>query len=129
MRFYQKIIISTGFFLFLGITDGTASAIFRKKKPKSTATPSVYKQLTGRDSVQMLGVMNALQKGDTFYLEFPTKYLGREFLITNKLQKVPLELNEAGVNKGINYENQSVKFEWDKAQNRILIRQQRLTPE
>ena len=36
-------------------------------------------------------------------------------LVVNKLQRVPSELNEAGVNRGTNYENQMVRFELDKA--------------
>lgn len=62
-------------------------------------------------------------------MEFPARLLGREFLVTNRLQKVPLELNEAGVNKGINYENQVVTFEWQREGKKLCIRQQRLTPE
>ena len=42
---------------------------------------------------------------------------------------MPLELNEAGVNKGINYENQVVTFEWQREGKKLCIRQQRLTPE
>lgn len=103
----------------------------KKQKKEQTATPPVsdYKKLTGRDSVSMDGVMNVIQKGDTFYLEIPTKHIGRQFLVTNRLQAVPAELNEAGVNKGINYENQTIRFEWDKAAKRIMVRQQRATPE
>ena len=38
-------------------------------------------------------------------------------------------MNEAGVNKGINYENQVVTFEWQREGKKLCIRQQRLTPE
>ena len=33
------------------------------------------------------------------------------------------------MNKGSNYENQTVRFEWDKRQKRLIVRQQRITPE
>ena len=49
-------------------------------------------------------------------------------LVVNKLQRVPSELNEAGVNRGTNYENQMVRFEQDKATNKLLIRQSRPLP-
>ncbi len=62
-------------------------------------------------------------------IEMPDSLLGRIFLVTNRLQKVPKELNEAGVNKGINYQNQSVRFEWDRKHDKLYIRQQRTTPE
>ena len=77
----------------------------------------------------MHGVFNVIKKGDTIYYEIPTKLMGREFLVVNRLQRVPSELNESGVNKGINYENQTVRFEWDKRQKRLIVRQQRITPE
>lgn len=48
-------------------------------------------------------------------LKIPTSLLGRDLLVVNKLQRVPAELNDAGVNRGVNYENQMVCMEWDKA--------------
>lgn len=102
---------------------------FFKKKKKTEKPISAYKRLTGRDSVEMHGVFNVIKKGDTIYYEIPTKLMGREFLVVNRLQRVPSELNESGVNKGINYENQTVRFEWDKRQKRLIVRQQRITPE
>lgn len=102
---------------------------FSKKKNKTEKPISTYKRLTGRDSVEMHGVFNVIKKGDTIYYEIPTKLMGREFLVVNRLQRVPSELNESGVNKGINYENQTVRFEWDKRQKKLIVRQQRITPE
>ena len=102
---------------------------FSKKKKKTEKPISAYKRLTGRDSVEMHGVFNVIKKGDTIYYEIPTKLMGREFLVVNRLQRVPSELNESGVNKGINYENQTVRFEWNKRQKRLIVRQQRITPE
>lgn len=113
----------------IGTANLYANSIFKKKKTKPQPTVSAYHRLTGRDSVTMSGLMNVIAKGDTFYLEMPVKQLGRQFLVSNKLQRVPQELNEAGVNRGINYENQVIRFEWDKPAKRIIIRQQRLTPE
>ncbi len=92
-------------------------------------TVSKYKEFTGRDSVEMKGVANIIRKKDKWYMEFPTTLLGREFLIANRLQKVPKELNEAGVNKGIVYENQVIAFEWMAKEKKLNIRQRHLTPE
>lgn len=106
-----------------------ASLFKKKKKVEKTETVSAYKRLTGRDSVAWNGVMNVVTKGDTMYFEIPTRLLGRSFLVTNRLLKVPEELNESGVNKGINYENQVVSFHWNKKRKIVEIRQQRNTPE
>ena len=123
-------LLAYGLYDYAGTTEANIFGFFHSKKKKAGPPPaSPYKRLTGRDSVAMGGVMNVIQKGDTFYLELPVKYLGRPFLVSNKLQRVPKELNEAGVNKGINYENQLIRFEWDKTGKRLMIRQQRTTPE
>lgn len=129
---YLFFILSLGILFPVGVTESNAAAkfwIFGKKKKQTEKPVSAYKRLTGRDSVEMKGVFNVIKKGDTIYYEIPTKLVGREFLVVNRLQKVPSELNESGVNKGINYENQTVRFEWDKKQKRLIIRQQRNTPE
>ena len=122
--------LTGGIYAFADTNEANIFGLSRSKKKKAGPPPvSPYKRLTGRDSVAMRGVMNVIQKGDTFYLELPTKYLERPFLVSNKLQRVPQELNEAGVNKGINYENQLIRFEWDKPAKRLMVRQQRTTPE
>ena len=95
-----------------------------KKQKTETAPPSSrYKVLTGRDSVQMKGVMNVVEKGDTIFLELPVNLMGKPFLVSNKLQKVPSELNESAANKGVNYENQMVRFEWDKKAEQARLQQ------
>ena len=101
-----------------------------KKKEKKVQEPekSAYAQFTGRDSLSFSGVMNVVNKKDSTYFELPTELLGRTFLVVNRLQSVPKELNESGVNKGINYENQLIRFEWDKQRKTVTIRQQRVTP-
>ena len=114
--------------------NASASTMLRGKKSKKNKTeiappPSRYKTLTGRDSVQMKGIMNVVEKGDTVFLELPVRLLGKPFLVSNKLQQVPSELNESAANKGVNYENQMVRFEWDKKAKLIKMRQQRVTPE
>ena len=105
---------------------------FRKKK-KSEPNDSVkskneYKKLTGDGSTIRRGMFNVYQKKNDYYFEVPTNLLGRDMLVVNKLQRVPSELNEAGVNRGTNYENQMVRFELDKATNKLLIRQSRPLP-
>ena len=103
--------------------------LFKKKKKTVEQPVSDYKKLVGSDSVDVKGVMNVVKKDQDFYLEMPVKLMGRVFLVSNKLQRVPNELNEAGVNRGINYENQCVRFEWDKKKKTVFVRQQRVTPE
>lgn len=105
----------------------------KKKKAKEAAAagkaPSRYHTLTGRDSVRAVGSVDVVQRGDTFFLELPLARMGREWLVSNKLQRVPKELNEAGANRGVNYESQSVTFSLSADRRAVVMRQQRLTPE
>lgn len=127
----QRLILAVLFLLSLALSANATPSLWKKKKAKKEIqeTPSDYKKLTGRDSVQMQGVMNIIEKGDSILLELPVKLIGRAFLVHNKLQQVPAELNDANATKGVNYENQMVRFEWDKVHKNIIIRQQRVTPD
>lgn len=106
---------------------------FLKKKKKSNPQDSIkvkneYEKLTGSDSVVRRGMFNVYQKKNDYYFEIPSTLLERDMLVVNKLQRVPAELNEAGVNRGTNYENQMIRFELDKSANKLLIRQSRPLP-
>lgn len=125
----MNILYSRIFIALAAMTMVSAPASARKKSKKQPEPQkSAYCTFTGRDSVKMSGVMNVIEKGDSVFLELPTSLLGREFLVVNRLQQVPKELNESGVNRGINYENQTIRFEWNKRKKAIEIRQQRVTP-
>lgn len=90
---------------------------------------STYFKITGKERFDCKTVVDVIAKGDTFYVEMPVALFGREFLVTNRLQKVQQELNDAGVNKGIVYQNQTLTFEADTLFKQVTIRQQRTTPE
>ena len=109
--------------------DAAAFAKKKKKQKDLPPPPTRYENLTGRKSLECEGVMNVIEKGDTLYLELPVRLMERAFLVSNKLQQVPQELNESAANKGVNYENQMVRFEWDKKGKVVRMRQQRVTPQ
>ena len=78
----------------------------RKKKPEQEEkTKSDYEKLVEGSKITK-GMFAVHQKKNDYYFEIPTSLLGRDLLIVNKLQRVPAELNDAGVNRGVNYENQ-----------------------
>ena len=79
-------------------------------KKEVSKNDSIYTRITGKESFECSSVVDVICKGDTFYIEMPVDLMGREFLVTNRLQKVQQELNDAGVNKGIVYQNQSLTF-------------------
>ena len=122
-------------FLRAGQTDFASpetTGWFRKKKKNDTKdsipSKSAYEKLTGDGAVVRKGMFNVYQKKKDYYFEVPANLLGRVLMFFNNLQRVPSELNEAGVNRGTNYENQMVRFELDKAANKLLVRQSRPLP-
>ena len=117
--------------LLASVVTADAAAFAKKKKKQKNLPPppTRYENLTGRKSLECKGVMNVIEKGDTLYLELPVRLMERAFLVSNKLQQVPQELNESAANKGVNYENQMVRFEWDKKGKMVRMRQQRVTPQ
>lgn len=105
---------------------------FKKKKKKeisdSIKSQKVYDKLANKENLLYQGMFNVYRKSNDFYFEIPLSLLGRDMLVVNKLTRVPAELNEAGVNRGTNYENQMIRFEWDKKTDKLLVRQGRPLP-
>lgn len=104
-----------------------------KKKKRSHLKDSVkpqneYEKIVGSGSTARCGMFNVYQKKSDYYFEIPVRLLGRDMLVVNKLQRVPSELNEAGVNRGTNYENQMIRMELDKTSGKLLVRQSRPLP-
>lgn len=120
------------------LTSGAATASAKgglfKKKNKATVTDTTavkneYQKLTGEGVKTSEGVFKVHQKKNDFYFEIPATLMGRDFLIVNKLQKVQQHLNEAGVNKAVNYEHSLIRFELDKEGQRLLVRNVLPVPE
>ncbi|NCC09458.1 MAG: DUF5117 domain-containing protein [Bacteroidia bacterium] len=117
---------------YAGTTTPNDFGWFRKKK-KTEVTDSIkskngYDKLTAKSNLRYRGLFNVYQQKNDFYFEVPTTLLGRDMLVVNKLTRVPRELNEAGVNRGTNYENQMIRFELDKKANKLMARQSRPLP-
>ena len=105
----------------------SAKGLFKRRKQKqeadTTEVKSNYEKLLGEAAKTSTGVFKVHQKKQDFYFEIPDSLLGRDFLVVNKLQKVQSHLNEAGVNKAVNYENNLIRFEIDTLSNKLLVRQ------
>ena len=107
---------------------------FKKKKKKAAETKEEsekskkqYDDLVEKGKKQD-GMFKVFQKDKDYFFEIPVNLLGRDMLVVNKLQRVPEELNEAGVNRGVNYENQMIRFELNKESKQLQIRQSRPLP-
>ena len=56
---------------------------------------------------------------DKIYFEIPNEVLGKDLLIVNKISSVPAQINNAGINKGMNYENKLIRFYKDEKNNKV----------
>jgi len=56
---------------------------------------------------------------DKIYFEIPNQVLGKDLLIVNKISSVPAQINNAGINKGMNYENKLIRFYKDEKNNKV----------
>nr|TAJ13920.1 DUF5117 domain-containing protein [Marinilabiliaceae bacterium JC017] len=94
---------------------------FKKKAAvDTTTTASKYAKLI-QDAVVDSGVINVLKSEKDYYFEINKELFDRDFLIVNKLSQVPFELNDAGVNKGMNFENLLIQFSYNKDLNKVFV--------
>lgn len=75
------------------------------------------------------GMMNVYEYNNDYYFEIPVSLMERDMLVVNKLTYVPSELNEAGVNRGTNYQTLMVRFSTDPELAHVKLRQQRPLPD
>ena len=129
MKFRAKLLFSIFTFLILAPNSMDAAFWNKKKKNKEeTKTKTDYEKLT-EDKLKSSGMFNIYFSEDEYSFEIPDSLLKRDILILNRLTKVPKELNEAGVNRGVNYEQDMVSFEKDRTQKNLNLRQKRVRPE
>ncbi|MTG97028.1 MULTISPECIES: zinc-dependent metalloprotease [Myroides] len=101
-------------------TPKTEKAV-SKEKDSTDTKKNKYADLI-KDGVYKKGMFNAIQVKTDMYFEIPDSLLNRQFLIVNKLSQVPLEVNDAGANKGMNYENKLITFHKDTLANKIWVK-------
>lgn len=105
--------------LFLLLT-GCASShfLYSKRKAGEKAEASVQKTNSKDDFTRLVqdstrlgeGLFGIYKSEGKYFFLIPDSLLGRDFLVTNRIQEVPPELNDAGINRGMNYENTLIRF-------------------
>lgn len=113
-------------FFMLCFLVGTSVLGQNKKETKtskdSTQTKKeIYETLLKKSSVKK-GLFTIIQKGGDYYFEIADSLLNREYMIVNKISQVPMQLNEAGLNKGMNSENKIITFEKDTIAKKIWVK-------
>ncbi|SHI53302.1 protein of unknown function [Arenibacter nanhaiticus] len=111
-----------GFLLLVGINAIHAQKQQEKDKDSTETTGLKEYQTLIKDGSVETGIFNIIKAKKDYYFEIPDTLLGREFLIVNKISKVPLQLNEAGLNKGMEFENKVITFSKDSLLNKVWVR-------
>lgn len=113
--------------LFIPVT-----VLSQKKKKKETETEVVkdstdskkgkkYSDLIKKGTLKK-GLFNIIQVKTDVYFEIQDSLFKREFLVVNKLSQVPFQINEAGLNKGMNYENKIISFYKDTIAKKVWVK-------
>lgn len=101
----------------------------KKKETTEEVSKTDFEKIASESNLVSRGMFNVYAQDGKYYFEIPVSLLQRDMLVVNKLQRVPFELNDAGVNHGTNYETQMIRFEWNKEEKKIRVRQSRPLPE
>ena len=101
----------------------------KKKETTEEVSKTDFEKIASESNMVSRGMFNVYAQDGKYYFEIPVSLLQRDMLVVNKLQRVPFELNDAGVNRGTNYETQMIRFEWNKEEKKIRVRQSRPLPE
>lgn len=119
--------------LYLGLAMSSAVVYGQKKVEKKVEKDKTEKKDSTVTKVKKIdelikkgtykkGLFNTIQVKTDIYFEIPDSLFGRQFLVVNKLSQVPMQVNEAGLNKGMNYENKVISFYHDKVAKKVWVK-------
>ncbi|MDM1523252.1 zinc-dependent metalloprotease [Empedobacter sp. 225-1] len=119
--------------LYLSLAMSSAVVYGQKKEYTKTDKEKIEKKDSTITKVKKIdelikkgtykkGLFNTIQVKTDIYFEIPDSLFGRQFLVVNKLSQVPMEVNEAGLNKGMNYENKVISFYHDKVAKKVWVK-------
>ncbi|RXQ88056.1 DUF5117 domain-containing protein [Ancylomarina salipaludis] len=112
----------TGVFKFFKKKNKKADKEDAKVTDEKKSTLKKYDDVITSDAVSQKGVIDIHRVKKDYFFELDKSLLGRDFLLVNKISKVPTEINELGFNKGINYQNLLIKFELDTILKKVWVK-------
>ncbi|WP_227006025.1 zinc-dependent metalloprotease [Marinifilum sp. N1E240] len=92
------------------------------KSKESKSDLKAFSEVITSDAQTKNGVIDIHRVKKDYYFEIADSLLGRDFLLVNKISKVPSQVNELGLNKGINYQNLLIRFEADTLNEKIWVK-------
>lgn len=114
--------ILTGAFLVSAVD----SYAWGRKKKNVVKTDTVAQKKSRYDELMKKattrqGMFKIHQVENDWYFEISDSLMGRDLLIVNKVSGVPYELNDAGLNKGMAYEDRLIRFYKDKKEKKVWV--------
>lgn len=87
---------------------------------KSNTTKKYHDLLKGAVSTE--GFITVHKVKTDYYFEIPLKVMDKDLLVVNKISSVPFVINDAGVNKGMNYENKMIRLYLNKEAGTVWVK-------
>lgn len=103
----------------------TAAVVKKDSVPEKKSDLKAYSEIITKEAVTKEGLFKVHKVKKDYFFEIPKSLLSRQFLIVNKLSGVPDKLNDAGINRGVNYQNTVISFELDTVINKVFVRQEK----
>ncbi|MFZ4862558.1 zinc-dependent metalloprotease [Sphingobacterium sp. Mn56C] len=97
----------------------TAAAADTTAKKKDTSAEAYGKLI--KDAKIDSGLFQVIEKEGNFYFDIPLTQMGKDFLLIQKVSSVPMAINDAGVNKGMNFENKVIRFSVNKNRKEVWV--------
>ena len=97
-----------------------------KRSPKAKTTHAETKKEDRYEELLQkaksdTGMLTIHRIENDWYFEIPDDLMGRDLLVVNKVSGVPYELNDAGLNKGMVYEEKLIRFQKDTVFQKVWV--------
>lgn len=120
----NRLIITLLLVLFTSASFGQKSKKSKRKDKQAVETSNKSKANASviENANSDTGLFKVYEKNGNYYFEIPDSLTNRDMLIVNKVSKVSASLNDAGINKGMNFDNTVVQFVIDKKQEKVFVK-------
>lgn len=124
--------VKNTFIILILLISSSGFSQKKSKKNKETTTETIKDSTNSKKTQQYStllkkgtlkkGLFNIIQVKTDLYFEINDTLFQREFLVVNKLSNVPFQVNDAGLNKGMNYENKIITFHKDPIAKKVWVK-------
>ena len=124
MKTRTNLIVALFALCFTGtVSDAYAWGWHKRKSVKNDSvvtSESKYDELVKKAKTRE-GMFRIHQVEKDWYFEIDNSLMNRDLLIVNKVSGVPYQLNDAGLNKGMAYEDKLIRFHKDTVLNKVWV--------